>query len=98
MPIHWWPRLTLALMDSAKGNRSNAAATLVKFVESKPTYSRYTYLASFYQLTDQPEEAAIAMEKAVSYPIVDLDDEETNTECRGTTPPCTRSAAANMRR
>ena len=83
MPHHWWPRLTLALIDTGKGKHLEAAIELTKFVESRPSYSRYIYLAYFYQLTDRPKESAQAIEKAIFFPIVDLDDDHTNTECRG---------------
>jgi hypothetical protein len=83
LPDHWWPRLTLALLDTRKGNPAEAAREFVKFVEAKPSYSRYIYLAYFYQVIDRPRETALAIEKAISFPIVDLDDDENNTECRG---------------
>jgi hypothetical protein len=83
LPQHWWPRLTMALLDTGKRNPSGAAQELVKFVEAKPSYSRYLYLAYSYQMTEKPKDAALAIEKAISFPIVDLDDDENNTECRG---------------
>jgi hypothetical protein len=55
----------------------------VNFVEAKPSYSRYIYLAYFYQLQEKPDEAAKAVEKAVTFPIIDLADDDQNTECRG---------------
>lgn len=82
-PDHWWPRLTLALLDAGSGHFNDASTDLVKFVESHPSYSSYIYLAYFYQVTDKPDAAAKAVEKAISYPIVDLKDDENNTECRG---------------
>jgi hypothetical protein len=85
LPQHWWPRLTLALVDTRKGQGSAAALEMVKYVEAKPSYSRYTYLAYFYELIDKPKEAAQAIQKAITFPIVDLDDDENNTECRGYT-------------
>lgn len=83
MPDHWWPRLTLSLIDTGKGNYVGAASELTKFTESKPSYSRYIYLAYFYQLNEKPGDAAQAIRKALSFPIVDLDDDHNNTECRG---------------
>lgn len=83
MPDHWWPRLTLALVDTGKGKSSVATRELSEFTQSKPSYSRYLYLAYFYQLTGKPLEAAQAIQKAVSFPVVDLEDDENNTECRG---------------
>ncbi len=83
LPEHWWPRLTLALADSGRGNSERASRELVRFVEAKPSYSRYIYLAYFYQMTGKPRQAAQAIEKAISCPIVDLEDDQNNTECRG---------------
>lgn len=83
MPDHWWPRLTLALLDTGAGHFTEASSNLVKFVESKPSYSRYTYLAYFYQVTQKPHETALAIQKAISFPVVDLNDDLNNTECRG---------------
>lgn len=83
MPEHWWPRLTLALLDTAKGNYEAAVTELTSFTESKPSYSRYLYLAYFYQLNGKPQASAQAIRKAISFPIVELDDDLNNTECRG---------------
>lgn len=83
MPEHWWPNLTLALWDSGQGRFAEASKTFVEFVKKKPSYSRYIYLAWFYQTLNHPDEAVAAIEKAVQYPIIDLSDDETNTECRG---------------
>lgn len=83
MPTHWWPRLTLAVIDSAQRGYSDAGAAFETWVKSSPSYSRYIYLAYFYQLVDKPKDAALAMDKAVKYPIVDLQDDHMNTECRG---------------
>jgi len=83
MPDHWWPRLTLALVDAGNGSYAEANRELVRFAERKPSYSRYLYLAYFYQLTRKPQEAAQAIERAIALPVLDLDDDENNTECRG---------------
>lgn len=83
MPDHWWPRLTLALIETGKGNYDAATGELIKFTERKPSYSRYVYLGYFYQLNGKPRDAAQAIGKAISFPIVDLDDDQNNTECRG---------------
>jgi hypothetical protein len=83
LPRHWWPRLTLALVDTGRGEPSEASHELVKFVESRPGYSRYLYLSYFYQLNGKPKAAAQAIEKAISFPILDLEEDETNSECRG---------------
>jgi hypothetical protein len=83
LPDHWWPRLTLALLDSGRGNFEAASSNLVSYTQAKPSYSRYIYLAYFYQLTDRPDAAAKAAEKAVTFPITDLSDDDKNTECRG---------------
>ena len=70
-------------MSNFVEKRSKEAQSLVKFVELKPSYSRYIYLAYFYELTDHPKEAAATAEKAISLPITDLEDDMNNTECRG---------------
>jgi tetratricopeptide (TPR) repeat protein len=82
-PQHWWPRLTLALLETRKGDSPEAAREFVKYVEAKPSYSRYIYLSYFFQVTGKSEEAAAAIEKAILCPIVDLDDDDSNTESRG---------------
>jgi tetratricopeptide (TPR) repeat protein len=83
LPRHWWPRLTMAFVDSAGGGYDRAAQELVRWADSNPSYSTYLYLAYFYQEMEKPDSAAEAVEKAVKYPIVDLDDDLANTECRG---------------
>jgi tetratricopeptide (TPR) repeat protein len=83
LPEHWWPRLTLALVDTGRGNAESASRELKRFVEAKPSYSRYIYLAYYYQITGKPSEAAKAIEKAITFPIVDLEDDQNNAECRG---------------
>jgi hypothetical protein len=83
MPTHWWPRLTLAIVDASHGRYREANKELVDWVESNPSYSRYIYLAYFYQVMEKPDEAAMAMGRAITCPIVDLPDDITNTECRG---------------
>jgi hypothetical protein len=75
--------LTLALLDASHGNYPEGTRKLEAWVESKPSYSRYLYLAYFYQAMEKPKEAAAAMEKATGYPIIDLEDDQSNTECRG---------------
>jgi hypothetical protein len=82
-PKRWWPRLTLAIVDSADGKEDQAAHEFASWVESNPSYSRYIYLAYYYEVMGKPDAAAQAMEKAVKYPIIDLDDDDSNTECRG---------------
>jgi tetratricopeptide (TPR) repeat protein len=83
LPEHWWPRLALALWESGRGRFAEASKAFNEFAAGKPSYSRYIYLAWFYQTMKRSDEAAAAVEKAVQYPIVDLDDDENNTECRG---------------
>ncbi|HEY1788762.1 MAG TPA: hypothetical protein VGJ73_11425, partial [Verrucomicrobiae bacterium] len=58
IPNGWWPRLTLALWDSGDGKFTDASKAFVEFVEKKPSYSRYIYLAWFYQTIDHPDDAA----------------------------------------
>jgi tetratricopeptide (TPR) repeat protein len=83
LPEHWWPRLTLALWDSGRERFAEASKTFTEFAARKPSYSRYIYLAWFYQTMKRPDEAAASVEKAIQCPIVDLIDDENNTECRG---------------
>jgi len=83
LPSHWWPRLALAIVDASHGKNPEAELELTRWVESNPSYSRYMCLAYFYQVMQKPEQAAAAIEKAITYPIVDLPDDMTNTECRG---------------
>jgi hypothetical protein len=85
LPDNWWPRLTLALWDSGHGRFTDASKALVEFAEKKPSYSHYIYLAWFYQTMNHPDDAATAIENAVKYPVLDLSDDEANTECRGYT-------------
>lgn len=85
LPNHWWPRMTLALVDSGKGKFAEASNDFRSFTEAHPGFSRYLYLAYFYQLTGKPHESAQAIEKAITFPIKDLDDDENNSECRGYT-------------
>jgi hypothetical protein len=83
MPGEWWPRLTLALWHSGQGKPRDAAKELVGYVERKPSYSRYIILAWYYQALEKPDEAAVAMEKAIQFPIIDLSGDQLNTEARG---------------
>jgi tetratricopeptide (TPR) repeat protein len=82
-PQHWWPRLTLALIDSAHGREDLATHDFAAWVDSYPGYSRYLYLAYYYQKMDKPVRSAEAIEKAIRYPIVDMDDDVGNSEYRG---------------
>src|SRR6266567_482820 len=83
LPKHWWPRLTLAFIDSAGGRYEHAAQELARWAGFNPSYSRYLYLAYYYQEMGKPDQAAEAIEKAIKCPIVDLADDLSNTECRG---------------
>jgi hypothetical protein len=83
MPSHSWPRLTLALFDASHGRYREAEKTLIEWVDAKPSYSRFMFLAYFYRIMEKPGEAAEAVERAITHPIVDLPDDMTNTECRG---------------
>jgi tetratricopeptide (TPR) repeat protein len=82
-PDYWWPRLTLALFATGRNDKSDAAQEFKKFTESNPSYSSYLYLAYFYHQTGKPRDAAAAIEKAITFPIVDRDDDEGNSEFRG---------------
>ena len=82
-PNRWWPRLTFAFMGSTRSGDEQAAHEFVAWVDSNPSYSRYIYLAYYYEVMGKPESATKAMEKAISYPIVDMDDDMSNTKCRG---------------
>jgi hypothetical protein len=73
----------LLQVDASHGKNPEAELELTRWVESNPSYSRYMCLAYFYQVMQKPEQAAAAIEKAITYPIVDLPDDMTNTECRG---------------
>jgi hypothetical protein len=73
----------LAFIDSAGGHHEQAAQEFTRWVESAPSYSRYLYLAYFYQETSHPDQGAEAVEKAIKCPIVDLPEDLANTECRG---------------
>lgn len=83
IPNYWWPHLTLALIDATGGRIIKAQQELSAYVSRNPSYSRYIYLAYFYQRTGKPKEVASAIEKAISFPIVDQDDDDKNSECRG---------------
>jgi hypothetical protein len=83
MASHWWPRLTLALFDASHGFYDAAESNLVIWAKSQPSYSRYMVLAYFHRVMRKPDEAAAAVEIAITYPIVDLPGDMMNTECRG---------------
>lgn len=83
LPNHWWPRLTLAFVDSAKGHEAQAAGELTRWVEAKPSYSRYLILAYYFEEMKKSEQATAAIEMAIKCPIIDLPDDMNNTECRG---------------
>jgi hypothetical protein len=85
IPDGWWPRLTLALWDSGRGDFTNASKAFADFVNRKPSYSHFIYLAWFYQTVNHPDEAAAAIEKAVQYPVVDSEDDMMNSEASGYT-------------
>ncbi|HVM48600.1 MAG TPA: hypothetical protein VMU04_11265 [Candidatus Acidoferrum sp.] len=83
LPNHWWPRLTLAMVDSAAGKAVQAERDFADWVNAKPSYSHYLCLCYYYQQMGRPEQAAEAIEKGIKCPIIDLEDDLTNTECRG---------------
>ena len=75
--------MTLALFETGHGGAAVAEKELRNFTLSKPSYSRFIYLAWFYLTTEQPDKAADAVEQAMKYPIVDLPEDHLNTEARG---------------
>jgi hypothetical protein len=83
LPRHWWPQLTLALWDAGHGHFDDASRNFSTFAASKPSYSTYLYLAYFYHVTGKTNEAASAVEKAISFPITEAWDDTLNSECRG---------------
>ncbi len=82
-PKHWWPRLTMAFADSVGAKHEQAAQGLASWADSSPSYSRYLYLAYYYQQMSNPEQAAEAVEKAIRYPIIELQGDLSSAECRG---------------
>ena len=81
LPHHWWPQLTLALWDAGHGHLEDASRNFATFADSKSNYSTYLYLAYFYHLTGKTNEAANAVEKAVSLPVKESWDDSLNSEC-----------------
>jgi hypothetical protein len=83
MPNHFWPRLTLALIDARRGNEEAATRTFRNFIEARPAFSRYLYLAYYYRMINKPKDAVAAIEKALEYPIIELKDDQSNSTYRG---------------
>lgn len=49
IPEHWWPRLTMALMDSSGTTTAEAASERFQnWVDANPSLSHYVYLSYFY--------------------------------------------------
>ncbi len=83
LPDHGWPRLTLALAEAGAGRYKQGQSGMLVFVESKPSFSSYLYLAYFYKTLGLHGEAANAVERAVTFPITNLDSDPNNARVRG---------------
>lgn len=69
LPEHFWPVLMLALLDSAAGAKSAAAARQVAWAEQHKSFSALSHLAQFYRLTGQLPESCAAEQRALSLPM-----------------------------
>ncbi len=72
-PKDWWPRLTLAFMDSAKTDPNKAGEDFAGWIEKYPSFSNYYYLAFFYQKENDLRKACEAIEKSLKYPVKEDD-------------------------
>jgi len=83
LPGDWWANLTAALALAADGKSNDADRQIQAWADAKPSYSRYIIQAFNAKHRSQPASAVTAVEKAVGCPIVDLPDDNFNTEARG---------------
>jgi len=68
-PADWWPRLTLAFMESAKTTTEQAGTDFAKWIEKYPCFTHYFYLSFFHQKEADQQRACNAIEKSLEYPL-----------------------------
>ncbi len=78
MPDHWWPRLTLAFLDSRLGNTEHAAKEFSDWVEKNPSFDHYFCLYYFYKKENRTDDAIAAFSKALNCPLIESGDMEYN--------------------
>lgn len=69
LPNYWWPRLTLAFIESGMGKQDEAYKKFSNWVENNPSFTRYFYLAYFCHLERLIPEFALAVEQALKCPL-----------------------------
>ncbi len=69
IPKHWWPRLTMAFLESSLGDADEASIEFAKWVEIYPSYPHYFYLAYFCFKENRVSEFCEAVEKALKCPL-----------------------------
>jgi hypothetical protein len=67
-PKYWWPRLTLALIESAS-DKNNAYNTFSSWTDNNPDFTHYFYLAYFCYLEQRMPEFEAAIKKALELPL-----------------------------
>lgn len=85
LPDDWWSVLVNALLTDALGQRAEAEKLIVEWVNKSPNFFRYLDLAYFYQLTNQPKQAAGAVKAAIEYDANTRWGHGGNSEYRGYT-------------
>ncbi len=78
MPDSWWPRLTLAFLDSRLGNADHAVKEFSSWVEKNPSFDHFFCLYFFYKKERRTDDAIAAFTKALDCPFTESGDMDYN--------------------
>ena len=85
LPDDWWANLVNALVIAEEESSAEGERHIQGWVNSKPNFFRYTDLAYYYQLSEEPKKAAEAMLKATQHNANTTWGHGGNSEFRGYT-------------
>jgi hypothetical protein len=68
-PDHWWPKVTIAVLEAKCGNKSLGEERLRMWVEKHDTFTHYYFLAYYYTTVSEHCMATMALEKAILTPM-----------------------------
>lgn len=64
---NWWPRMTLAYIDSKAGRGDESLKKYIEWADANPDYENYFYLHVLYRALGQKENALAALNKAMQH-------------------------------
>ena len=66
-PDSFWPRMTLAYMDSMLGKEDRTLIEFIQWTDAHPSFDSYFYLHVLYRALGQKDDALAALQKAEKY-------------------------------